>query len=83
MNTETYIEIAASREGYSIGQIYNTLTLDELINILEYKREMFGGDCPVYLSHDGGYTYGGITSEKITAEDLPSNELEISDENDE
>ena len=35
----------------------NTMTVGELIA----ARGAFDEDTPVYLRHDGGYTYGGIT----------------------
>ena len=48
--------IDAERTGYSIDQIHSTMTAGELMNYLE----QFDEDTPVYLRHDGGYTYGGI-----------------------
>ena len=48
--------IDAERPGYSIDQIHSTMTAGELMNYLE----QFDEDTPVYLRHDGGYTYGGI-----------------------
>lgn len=53
--------IAAEREGYSTDQIRNTMTVGELIAYLE----QFDEDEPVYLSHDRGYTYGGITENRF------------------
>ena len=49
--------INAHRAGYSPEQIRNTMTVGELIAVLEE----FDADTPVFLKHDGGYTYGGIT----------------------
>lgn len=49
--------IAAEREGYSPEQIRRTMTVGELIGYLE----QFDEDELVYLRHDRGYTYGGIT----------------------
>ena len=43
--------------GYAPDQIRHTMTVGELIDAL---RE-FDEDAQVYLRHDGGYTYGGIT----------------------
>lgn len=48
--------IEARREGYSTKQVYNTMTVGELKEYLD----QFEDDVPVYLSHDNGYTYGGI-----------------------
>lgn len=48
--------IKAEREGYAPDQIRETMTVEELIGYLE----QFDGDTPVYLSHDNGYTFGGI-----------------------
>ncbi len=53
--------IAADREGYDIDQVRKTMTVGELVKLLQDYDE----DAPVYLSHDNGYTYGGITEEKI------------------
>ena len=51
-----FIKIEAQRGGYSPDQCGNTMTVGELID------ELSGYDAstPVYLSHDGGYTYGAI-----------------------
>lgn len=49
--------IEAVREGYSIDKISETITVAEMI----YALERLDGDAPLYLSHDNGYTYGGIT----------------------
>lgn len=51
--------IEAKREGYGTDQVYRTMTVGELIAYLE----QFNEDAKVYLSHDNGYTYGGITEE--------------------
>lgn len=48
--------IDAPREGYAPDQIRRTMTVGDLIAQLE----QFDEDTPVYLKHDGGYTYGGI-----------------------
>ena len=49
--------INAHRTGYAPDQIRHTMTVAELIAALEDFPE----DAPVYLKHDNGYTYGGIT----------------------
>ena len=53
--------INAVREGYEIDQIRHTMTVGQLMNWLE----QFDEDTPVYLKHDRGYTYGGITEYKF------------------
>ena len=58
--------IDAKREGYSIGQIQRTMTVGELIDYLQ----QFGEDTHVYLRHDRGYTYGGISMNSFEDEDL-------------
>ena len=55
------IKIEAKREGYSINQVSNTMTVGELIAYLE----QFDENDKVYLSHDNGYTYGGINYNDI------------------
>ena len=49
--------INANRTGYAPDQIRHTMTVGELIGYLE----QFDKDAQVFLKHDGGYTYGGIT----------------------
>ena len=44
-----------------MNQITSTMTVGELIAYLE----QFDEDTKVYLSHDGGYTYGGIRAKDI------------------
>ena len=53
--------IAADREGYDIDQVRKTMTVGELVKLLQDYDE----DAPIYLSHDNGYTFGGITERKI------------------
>lgn len=52
-----YLEIAAERTAYSVGDIRRTMTVGEL----QAALDSFDEDMPVYLSHDNGYTFGGIT----------------------
>ena len=61
--------IDANREGYEPGQVRETMTVGELAETLAVMADRYGEDVPVYLRHDGGYTYGGITSECIEAEE--------------
>lgn len=59
--------IDGKRNGYGPDQCGRTLTVGELIEILED----FDEDRPVYLRNDSGYTYGSITERDINAaEDL-------------
>lgn len=52
--------INARREGYGTDQIRRTMTVGELISVLE----QFDEETPVYIGNDrkdyGWYTYGGI-----------------------
>lgn len=57
--------IDASRDGYGIDQIRNTMTVEELIAYLE----QFDLETQVYLRHDRGYTYGGITGSSFADEE--------------
>ena len=66
------IYIEGKRNGYGIDQCGQTLTVGELIEILEqydYGR-------PIFLRNDNGYTYGSITERDIT----PAEEFEEEDE---
>ena len=55
------VYIAAMREGYEIDQVPHTMTVGELIDCLSEFPE----DAQIFLSHDRGYTYGGITEQRI------------------
>ena len=55
------IIIEAQREGYSINQCYRTMTVGELIQVLQQFEE----DSPIYFSHDNGYTFGSLREENI------------------
>lgn len=55
------IFIKAPREGYSPYQVERTLTVGQLIDLLEGYDESE----KVYLQHNGGYTYGGLTYASI------------------
>ena len=48
--------IEVHRKGYATDQIDNTMTVRDLIEMLE----QFEPDALVYTSHDSGYTFGGI-----------------------
>lgn len=55
------IYIEGKRNGYGTDQCGQTLTVGELIEILE----QFDYDRPIYLRNDNGYTYGSITERDI------------------
>lgn len=55
------VYITAMREGYEIDQVPHTMTVGELIDCLSEFPE----DAMIFLSHDRGYTYGGITEQRI------------------
>ena len=56
------IYIEGKRNGYGIDQCGQTLTVGELIEILE----QFDYDRPIYLRNDNGYTYGSVQMDSIT-----------------
>ncbi len=59
--------IDGKRNGYSPDQCGKTLTVGELIELLQE----FDEDRPVYLRNDNGYTYGSITDYDINnSEDI-------------
>ena len=64
------LTIDAHRDGYSIDQVDETITVSDLI----YRLEDFDGDTPVYISYDNGYTYGGISEYDINLEDVEEEE---------
>lgn len=55
MHCNIYLD--THRSGYGIDQIDNTLTVEELMDILSE----FDPNAKVYFRNDGGYTYGGIS----------------------
>ena len=55
------IIIETTREGYALDQIRKTMTVGELLEVLQDYDE----DQKIYLSFDRGYTYGGITECRI------------------
>lgn len=57
--------INGKRNGYGTDQCGKTLTVGELIEILQEYDE----DSPVYLRNDNGYTYGSITRGDIYTND--------------
>lgn len=59
------IFINGKRNGYSPEQCGRTLTVGELIEILQE----FDENSPVYLSNDNGYTYGSVTEYDISEEE--------------
>ena len=64
---EKYLFIEGNRNGYIPEQCGSTLTVGELINILEN----YDHDLPVFLRNDDGYTYGSIYADEIqTNEEL-------------
>lgn len=59
--------IEAARSAYSMGDVAdNTMTVGDLIAYLSN----FDEDSPVILSHDNGYTYGGIQERDITEDSI-------------
>lgn len=60
----------AHREGYTPSQVFSTMTVGQLIALLGDYDE----DTPVYLRHDNGYTYGGITEDCFNVRDLEKEE---------
>jgi hypothetical protein len=59
------ITINGKRNGYSPDQCGKTLTVKELIELLEG----FDPEEKIYLRNDGGYTYGSITDWDIDQEE--------------
>lgn len=57
--------INGKKNGYDTDQCGKTLTVGELIEILQEYDE----DSPVYLRNDNGYTYGSITRSDIYTND--------------
>ena len=61
-----------SREAYGIEQVNRTMTVGELVALLQEYDE----DRLVILSHDNGYTFGGIREADMYDVDLEGEEDE-------
>ena len=57
----THLYLGTGREGYAPHSCGKTLTVGELISILEE----FDESTPVYFRNDNGYTYGRISENRI------------------
>lgn len=57
-------------EGYSFSQIQSTMTVGELIQLLQEYDE----DAKIYLSYDNRYTVSGLTSSMIESEEADEDE---------
>lgn len=60
-----YLVINAKRTDYSKESIYDTITVGELKRLLEDYED----NAKVVLSHDNGYTFGGITEDDLKEEE--------------
>ena len=61
-----YLKIEADREGYTPQQVAtSTMKVGDLIDYLQGFPE----DLPVILSHDNGYTFGGVYYHKVLDDD--------------
>lgn len=63
---QNFVFIDGRRNGYSPDQCGRTLTVQELIGVLEEMEP----DAKVYLKNDNGYTYGSITYDSFEEEYL-------------
>jgi hypothetical protein len=73
------IYIDGKRNGYSPDQCGRTLTVQDLMDILEG----FDPEATVFIRNDGGYTYGSITEMDIDEEweeDEEEEEYELEEE---
>lgn len=66
--------IDAERSGYEPSQVHETMTVGELAETLAHIARTVDEDMEVYLRHDGGYTYGGITSWFLEVEEIEEDE---------
>ena len=70
------LTIEAHRDGYSVDQVYETMTVSDLI----YELENYPEDTPVYISNDRGYTYGGISEDDLSLKYVEEEEEEEEEE---
>lgn len=69
MSEKRKLFIRGNRNGYSPDQCGRTLTVGELMALLED----FDEDMPIYLDNDNGYTYGSIGANDIWEEEDEEN----------
>lgn len=63
------VTISATREGYDTRQVVrHTMSIAELIDVMQEFADAYGEDVPVVISNDGGYTYGPIRYESVDVE---------------
>lgn len=55
------LEITGKRNSYSVDQCGRTLTVGELVEILQ----AYDDDTPIYINNDNGYTFGSIMESDI------------------
>ena len=67
-----YLQIEVRRDAYSPDEAWGTLTVSELIELLEN----YDGDMKVVLSNDNGYSYGAIIEQNIDVAYYESEEEE-------
>lgn len=58
--------IEVRREGYSLSQISKTLTVGELIEILDQYED----HTQIFTNHDNGYTFGGLREQDFSETDI-------------
>lgn len=58
--------IKGKRNGYIPEQCGETLTVGELMEILQE----YSADTPIFLCNDNGYTYGSITEDDMYLEEI-------------
>ena len=66
--------IDAERSAYEPTDVYETKTLGELAEAFAQAARYEGEDVKVYLRHDGGYTYGGLSLEYAEFEEIEEEE---------
>lgn len=69
MKNFTGLFIEGTRSGYAPGQCNETFTIDQLLEKLEELKAEHGGDVPIYLYNDNGYTYGHINDDTMNMGD--------------
>lgn len=61
--------IKGTKSGYAPLQCNETFTIDQLLEKLEEVKADHGGEVPVYLYNDNGYTYGHINEDTMNIGD--------------
>ena len=63
---KTVLMFNTGHDGYTVRQCGSTMTVGELMEILDYYTE----DTEIFFKNDDGYTYGYLEESRIEEEEI-------------